>query len=140
VSYLLDTNVLSEGMKPRPNAGVVRWLNEADEDDVFISVVTYAEIHYGALSLPRGARRRGLETWLVDDLMVRFEGRAILVNTAVAYEWGVVSAQCRSAGRPISSMDAFIAATARLYDLTLVTRDVRDFEISVKDVLNPWDE
>ena len=136
--FLLDTNVVSEWTKPRPNAGVVQWLAEVEEDDVFVSVVTFAEIRHGVERLPAGEGRRRLDEWLRNDLALRFEERVIGVDGAIADEWGRVIALREARGRPIGAMDALIAATAQIHDLTVVTRNPTDFQASVKAVLNPW--
>jgi predicted nucleic acid-binding protein len=138
VSFLLDTNVLSEWVKPRPNAGVVAWLAEADEDRVFVSVVTLAELRHGIERLPPGRRRSRLDAWLRDELPLRFEGRLLPVDDAVAEGWGKLVARREAMGRPIGVMDAFIAATAELHSLTLVTRNLADFKSSVRSAMNPW--
>jgi predicted nucleic acid-binding protein len=140
VTWLLDTNVVSEWTKPRPNPGVVAWLAEADEDRVFISVITMAELRHGIERLAAGSRRRRLDEWLRDELTLRFEGRILAVSVPVADTWGHLMARREAAGQPMSTMDAFIAATAVAHDLTLVTRNVADFEGSVKAIINPWTE
>jgi toxin FitB len=138
VSFLLDTNVVSEWTKPGPNAGVMTWLAEADEDRVFISVVTLAELRHGIERLPAGARRDRLDAWLSEDLPFRFEARVLPVDAGTANVWGRVMAKGQAAGRPVSTMDAFIAATAQQHDLTLVTRNVSDFEALNLRLVNPW--
>ena len=138
MSFLLDTNVVSEWTKPRPNAGVVEWLARVEEDEVSLSVVTFAEIRHGIERLPAGDRRRRLDEWLRNDLALRFEGRIIGVDGAIADEWGRMIARREARGRPMSAMDALIAATAQVHDLTVVTRNATDFQASVKAVINPW--
>jgi toxin FitB len=138
VNFLLDTNIVSEWMKPRPNAGVVNWLAEADEDRIFISAVTIAEIRYGVERLPQGVRRDRLDAWLTDDLPLRFEGRVLAIDASVGNCWGRVMARGRAAGRPVAAMDAFIAATTERYDLVLATRNVSDFEVLGIRLINPW--
>ncbi len=138
MSFLLDTNVVSEWTKPHPNPGVIEWLEQVNEDDVFLSVVTFAELRHGIERLPAGARRRRLDNWLRTELPARFEGRIALVDGAVADEWGRLVARHEAAGRPIHAMDALIAATAQVHGLTLVTRNVSDFKASLKSMLNPW--
>lgn len=138
MSYLLDTNVLSEWTKPKPNAGVIEWLSQVDEEEVFLSVVTFAELRHGIERLPAGTHRRRLDEWLRGDLPLRFEGRIVLVDGAIADEWGRLVARREARGRPIQAMDALIAATAEVHDLTLVTRNTSDFQGSVKSILNPW--
>ncbi len=138
MSYLLDTNVVSEWTKPRPNPGLVEWLKDVDEDGVFLSVVTFAELRHGIERLAEGARRKKLDEWLRSELPLRFEGRIALVDGAVADECGRLVARCETGGRPIHAMDALIAATAQVHGLTLVTRNVSDFQFSLKSILNPW--
>jgi len=138
VSYLLDTNVVSEWTKPRPNPGVIEWLSQVAEDDVFLSVVTFAELRHGIERLPAGRRRRQLDKWLRGEFALRFEGRIVLIDGAIADEWGRLVARQEARGRPIAAMDGLIAATAQVHALTLVTRNAADFQVSVKAVLNPW--
>ena len=138
MSFLLDTNVVSEWTKPQPNAGVAQWLAKIDEDEVFLSVVTFAELRHGVERLPAGARRRRLDAWLRHDLPLRFEARIVGVEGAIADEWGRLVARRERLGRPIHAMDALIAATAQVHGLTLVTRNTADFAASVRTVLNPW--
>ena len=140
MSFLLDTNVVSEWVRPRPDAGVVAWLAEADEDRVYISVITLAELRYGVERMPSGQRRRRLDEWLKEDLLLRFEGRILSVDSAIADAWGRLTASREASGRPISMADAFIAATVEVHGLTLVTRNVSDFERTVRAVVNPWTE
>lgn len=140
MSFLLDTNVVSEWVRPRPDPGVVAWLAEADEDRVFISVVTLAELRHGVERMERGARRRRIEDWLGRALPARFEGRILAIDAAVAEAWGRIVAQGEALGRPIGPMDAFIAAIARVHGLSVVTRNAADFEASAPAVINPWSE
>jgi predicted nucleic acid-binding protein len=138
VSYLLDTNVVSEWVKPRPAAEVVNWLSDVDEDRVHISVVTLAELRHGVERLPAGRRRQRLDDWLRHDLPERFEGRVLTIDAEVAQLWGTIVARRDAAGRPIGVMDAWLAALAETHELTLVTRNTADFEGSVASLLNPW--
>jgi hypothetical protein len=138
VSFLLDTNIVSELVRPRPDAGVVAWLAGADEDRVHLSVITVAQIRFGIECLPRGRRRSRLDAWLRDELALRFEGRILPISVAIANAWGKVVAARDGIGRPISGLDAFIAATAEVHGLTLVTRDRADFAPSVSRIVNPW--
>jgi toxin FitB len=138
VSFLLDTNVISEWLKPRPNPGVVAWLAAVDEDQTFLSVVTVTELRYGTERLPAGARKARLDEWLGHELLFRFEGRLLPVDLAIADECGRLVARSESVGRPIEARDAFIAATAEVYELTLVTRNVTDFRAVAKELFTPW--
>jgi predicted nucleic acid-binding protein len=140
MSFLLDTNVVSEWVRPRPNAGVATWLAEVDEELVFLSVVTLAELRHGIARLPDGSRRVRLDDWLSAELPARFARRILAIESDVALAWGDVVTERHKAGRPIGAMDAFIAATARVRDLQVVTRNTSDFEGSVRGTLNPWNE
>jgi toxin FitB len=137
VSFLLDTNAISEWQKPRPNTGVTAWMRSADEDQLFLSVVTLAELRFGIERMATGSRRRRYEQWLEHELLLRFETRILSVNQEVADAWGRIVALCASIGKPISAIDGFLAATAQVHGLTLVTRNVQHFTI-LKTVFNPW--
>ena len=138
MSFLLDTNVVSEWVRPRPDAGVVAWLAEADEDRVFISIVTLAELRYGIDRMATSQRRRRLDAWLRNELPLRFEGRVLPVDAAIADAWGRLTSLREASGRPLAAMDAFIAATVDVHGLTLVTRNVSDFDRTVRAIVNPW--
>jgi len=137
MSFLLDTNAVSEWVKPRPNPGLIAWMEAADEDRIFISVVSLAELRYGVERMAAGRRRSRLEQWLRDELPLRFESRILPVDTEVAEAWGKIVSRSEAAGRPIGAMDAFLAATAETHQMTLVTHNVSDFRL-LKAVLNPW--
>jgi toxin FitB len=109
-----------------------------DEDRVYLSVVTLAELRYGAERLDRGGRKSRLNTWLREELPQRFEGRLLAIDAAIADCWGRVTSSCTAAGRPIGVMDAFFAATAEIHGLTLVTRNVSDFAATGIPLFNPW--
>jgi predicted nucleic acid-binding protein len=111
---------------------------EVDESLLFISVVTLAEIRRGIELLPPGVRHRRLDIWLTEDLIPRFEDRALPVDNAVADGWGRLMSRSQAAGRTLPTLDTFIAATAMTHDLTLVTRNVKDFDALGLRVLNPW--
>ena len=137
MSFLLDTNAVSEWVKPRPNPGLIAWMESVDEDRLFISVVSLAELHYGVERLPAGRRRDRLGQWIHHELSLRFEDRILTVDTNVAEAWGKTVSRSEAAGRPIGAMDAFVAATAESHLLTLVTRNVSDFPM-LRTILNPW--
>lgn len=137
MSFLLDTNAISEWQKPRPNPGVTVWMDSADEEQLFLSVVTLAELRYGVERMATGGRRRRYEQWLEHELPLRFEDRVLSVTQGIADSWGRIVAYCASTGTPISATDGFLAATAQVHGLTLVTRNVRHFTV-LKTVLNPW--
>jgi len=139
VSFLLDTNVISEWVKPQPDRNVVSWLADADEDRVFVSVISFAEIRRGIELMPTGRPRERLGQWLAEELPMRFEDRILAIDTQVADIWGVVMARRQKVGLTLGSMDAFVAATATAHSLTLVTRNVKDFEHIGVSLLNPWE-
>jgi predicted nucleic acid-binding protein len=114
------------------------WLAQADEDRVFISVVTLAEIRHGIERLPAGARRSRLDAWLTTELPARFETRVLSVDAETANAWGRIMARGQAVGRPVATMDAFIAATAEQHSLTVVTRNVTDFDALGVRLVNPW--
>ena len=138
MTFLLDTMVVSEWVRPRPDRGVVAWLAAADEDRIFMSVVSLAELRYGIERMAAGNRRKRLDEWLRDELPLRFEGRLLSIDGVVADAWGKVVARSEAAGRRISAMDAWIAATAEVHGMTLVTRNTSDFQGSLNLIINPW--
>lgn len=135
---LLDTNVLSEVTKPRPEVRVLEWLDAVDEDRVFISVVSIAEIRRGVAQMDYGRKRDALAEWLAKDLPQRFDSRVIPVNESVAIAWGDLMGVAKRTGRGLSSMDGFIAATALAHELTLATRNTKDFDGFGVELFNPW--
>ena len=138
MSFLLDTNVVSEWVKPRPNVGVMAWLQEVDEDRVFLSVVTLAELRHGVERLAVGERQRRLREWLEEEIPLRFEQRILPIDAIVAHLCGKITARAEALGRRMEVMDAFIAATAEAHGLTVVTRDRSDFEALGGNMVNPW--
>ena len=140
MSFLLDTNVVSEWIKPRPNSGLLSWLATVDEDQTFLSVVTVTELRYGIERLTASVRKKRLDQWLHEELLVRFDGRILPVDLPIADECGRLVARSEAGGRPIEARDAFIAATAEVYALTLVTRNVSHFQPAVKRLFTPWAE
>lgn len=140
MSHLLDTNVISEWTKPQPNPNVVRWLEEMDEDRLFLSVISLAEIRHGIERLDGGAKKARLDGWLEDELMPRFEDRLLDVDRHIAKTWGILMARAQRAGHTLSAMDVFMAATAEYHGLTLVTRNSRDFQHLGLSLLDIWRE
>jgi len=135
---LLDTNVLSEVTKPRPDEGVLTWLHGLDEDRTFISIVSIAEIRRGVALMDSGRKRDALDEWLAHDLPQRFENRIILVEVPFALAWGDLMALAKRSGRGLASIDGLIAATAFAHNFTLATRNTKDFEGFGIDIIDPW--
>jgi predicted nucleic acid-binding protein len=137
--YLLDTNVLSEGIKAKPDARVKAWADTTDEQLFHISVLTLGEIRKGIDSLPSSPRRNILESWLSQDLVVRFAGRILKVDHEIADRWGRIAGKAKRESRPIAAIEGLLAATALQYNLTLVTRNTKDVMLTGVAVLNPWE-
>jgi len=137
--FLLDTNVISELVKPRPQSNVTTWVEGVDESLLYLSVLTFGEIRRGIAALPQSRRRATLEAWLDKDLRGRFEGRILSVDQEVADRWGLLTAAARSAGIVLPVSDGLLAATALEHNLTLVTRDTGQIPSMGVAVFNPWD-
>ena len=138
--FLLDTNVISELLRPRPHARVSAWVDAADESLLFLSVLTLGEIRKGIAALPSGSRRARIETWLQTALRPRFAGRVLAVTEAVADRWGQLAGRGHAAGLRLPVIDALLAATALHHNLTLVTRNTADVAATGVALFNPWEE
>jgi toxin FitB len=135
LSYLIDTNVLSELRRRDPDANVVRWIADRPATTLYLSVLTVGELRKGVEGLPEGDRKRRLLDWLEVELPAYFAGRILPVDAIVADRWGRLLAQ---AGRPVPAIDSLLAATALTHGLTLITRNLRDFQHPDLTVLDPW--
>ena len=137
MSYLLDTNVLSELRRKASNAGVVEWFATRPASTLFLSVLTLGELRKGVESVSDATRRMALLDWLEADLPAFFTGRILPVDAPVADRWGRMLA---AAGRPLPAIDSLLAATAAHHGLSLVSRNVRDLANLGLEVINPWAE
>ena len=135
MSYLLDTNVVSEMARPRPEQFVTDWFTGVADEALYLSVLTLGELRKGVELLPSGAKRERLRRWLEGELPAWFGERLLPVDAAVADRWGRLLAVTR---RTVSTTDSLIAATALRHDLRVVTRNVADFEFPGLEVVNPW--
>ncbi len=136
--YLLDTNCISELVRPRPEPRVIDWMEAADETMLYLSVLTLGEVRKGLAGLPQSTRRTSLETWLEIDLQTRFAGRILPIDGAIADRWGLLAAEAKRAGNSLPIIDGLLAATALHHNLTVVTRNASDFANARVQVLNPW--
>ncbi len=137
MSYLIDTNVLSELRRKAPDARVIDWFSQRPTGTLFLSVLTLGEIRKGVEALSDPSRRLALLDWLETELPAFFVGRILPIDAAVADRWGRMVAQ---AGRPLPAIDSLLAATALQHGLILVTRNLRDVKGLGVQVVNPWDE
>ena len=137
-AFLLDTNVISELLKPKPEPKVTTWIDGTDEELLFLSVLTLGEIRKGVMLLPRSARRTALEAWLSKELLLRFSNRILSVDQEVADQWGHLSSLTSARGVHVGVIDGLLAATAIQHNLTLVTRDTRDVAATGVILFNPW--
>ncbi|MBK6386050.1 MAG: type II toxin-antitoxin system VapC family toxin [Rhodoferax sp.] len=138
MSYLIDTNVISELVRPKPDAIVLDWFSRTPDEALFLSALSLGEIRKGVekLTNPEEApRREKLRLWLEHDLRDWFGSRILPIGPDVADHWGRLLAQ---AGRPVPAIDSLLAATALHHDLRLVTRNTRDFDYAGLEVINPW--
>lgn len=135
MSYLLDTNVLSELRRKTPVPAVAAWMSQRPARSLFLSVLTLGEIRKGIDSLQDIPKRQVLNDWLETDLPAYFQGRILPVDQLVGDRWGRLLAK---AGRPLPTIDSLLAATAAAHGLCMVTRNTRDFEGLGIDLFNPW--
>ena len=135
--YLLDTCVISETRAKKPNPAVMEWLSRQDPNTLFMSAISVGEIKNGIYLLGNTKKAKELSKWL-DELVSSFGSRVLSVNTTVAECWGVSLAACSRAGTPRPAIDALIAATAKVDNLILVTRNVRDMQGLGVKLLNPF--
>ena len=136
--FLLDTNVISELVKPTPDSRVTRWIDAMHESLLYLSVLTLGEIRKGITLLPDASRRGSLETWLDHELVLRFAERVLAIDQAVADRWGRIAAQALRAKSTLPVIDGLLAATAMRHNLTLVTRNTKDVAATGVAVFNPW--
>lgn len=138
MKYLLDTCLISELVKKEPNPSVVAWLDEQDEQKLFLSVLNLGELQKGISKLPESTRKSELQAWIALDLVERFDGRIIEVDLETALCWGRIQGETEQTGVKLPVMDSLIAATAAAHGLVVVTRNVRDMERCGATVCNPW--
>jgi len=138
VKYLLDTCLISELVKKEPDMAVVNWLDEQDEQKLFLSVLNLGELQKGISKLPDGAKKDELQAWVAFELVERFTGRILEIDLETALYWGRLQGETEKAGEKLPLMDSLIAASAAAHGLIVVTRNVRDIERCGVKVCNPW--
>jgi predicted nucleic acid-binding protein len=135
MGFLLDTNIPSEMTRPLPQPSLIQWLEDAEDDPLYVSLISLGEISKGIATLPDGKRRTRLQKWLAETLRPWFQGRILPVNEPIAERWGLMAARSKLKGRPLKVEDGL---TAVEHGLTLVTRNVRDFEGLDVTIVDPW--
>ncbi|MFQ5627221.1 MAG: type II toxin-antitoxin system VapC family toxin [bacterium] len=137
MKYLIDTCVISEFTKKSPNQDVIAWLKYANEEGLYLSVLTMGELQRGITKLPESKRKENLIRWL-DDLRIRFRGRIIEIDEDIVVTWGKTTGDLEKTGIVLPAIDGLIAATAKTHNMAIITRNVSDFEKSGVDIVNPW--
>lgn len=138
MKYLLDTCVISEIVKPKPNDNVISWLQAQTEDSLYLSVLTFGEIEKGITKASDKIRKKKLRLWLEDDLKKRFKGKIIPIDLEVSIKWGEVQAMTELQGKPMPAIDGLIAVSALVNNCTVVTRNISDMQQSSVELLDPW--
>ena len=136
--WLLDTNILSELRRPKPEPKVLAFIAAEPLDRLSVSAVTFAEIRFGIERVDDAGRRAELNDWLTHKVRPMFDGRVLTISEDVMFKWRLLVEDGRKAGHTFSQPDLIIAATALHFDLTVVTRDVSDYQRARAAVFNPW--
>jgi len=139
MSYLLDTNVISEPKRKRPDQNVIRWLGSVDDAEIYLSVLTVGEMKKGAVKLPSGRNRVLVQNYL-EKVRNRFTGRILPITERTFLVWGKMMAEFEQRGIVRPALDSLLEATALEHDLILLTRNVRNFQHSSVTILNPWED
>ncbi len=137
--FLLDTNVISELVKPAPDERVLRWVAGRSALDLYLSAITIGELTRGVTRLPAGQRRDRLARWIEEDLQQQFSERILAFDQQAAVTWGKIMGEADRQGRPRAAIGAQLAATAIRHGLTVATRNTADFDGIGVQVTNPWE-
>lgn len=138
--FLLDTNIPSELIRTRGDPRVGHWVYARNEQSLYLSVISIGELRRGFALLPASKRRTELERWFENDLIPRFQGRILPITQTIADRWGVLDAHRQMKGIPLNTSDGLIGATALEHNLTLVTRNTKDFAGIGVEIFNPWED
>lgn len=136
--YLLDTCAISELRAKQPNESVVNWIDEANDESLFLSVITIGEIKRGIEKLVTGKKKQDLQEWLQERLLARFKDRILGIDLGVMLTWGDMLARLEKQGRIVPGIDSLVTAIALYHDMHLVTRNERDFLDTGVRLINPW--
>jgi toxin FitB len=136
--YLLDTSLISELVKNKPQRSVLDWVESCEEESLFLSVLTLGELQKGVIKLPQTKKREFLQSWISNNLTERFRGRILAVDEEVAVLWGRIQGEAEKRGKPMPAIDSLIAATGLVHHLIVVTRNSSDIEQSGVSLFNPW--
>lgn len=139
MKYLLDTCVISEVIKPKPSSNVLEWLKKQDEENLYLSVLTFGEIEKGIEKSADKKRKNKLRLWVEEDLKQRFEGRVLPIDIKVASKWGEIQGKSEMEGKPLPSIDGLIAITGLVNNCIVVTRNISDMQQSSVELLNSWE-
>jgi toxin FitB len=138
MKYILDTNVISEAINKQPNQQVMNWLRRIDPQELYLSVVTIGEIKKGIEKLPESHQRKTIESWFENELLIKFGGKILALDLPIVLVWGNLVGELEQKGRKLPALDSLIAATAKYYDYTLVTRNEKDFDGIDITIFNPF--
>lgn len=138
MKWLLDTNVVSESIRPRPEPRVLAWLSSQPAEQMAISIVTLAELRDGASTVTDNARRRRLERWIDREVIGSFANRTLPLTVDILTQWLFLARTLSAKGRPRSAPDLLIAASARIHGLIVVSRNRQDFIGTPISVFDPW--
>ena len=136
---MLDTNVISESLRPAPESRVLEWINTQAIETLYLSAISVAELRFGAALLPSGRRKDKLQNRLEDKLLPLFAGRILPLDVTVTKTYAELMSQARMAGQSISTADGYIAATAAANGMIIATRDTNPFAAAGLEVINPWE-
>ncbi len=137
MSFLLDTNVISEMTRKRPSPRVQTWLESRGTETLFLSSITLGELRKGAL-LTESPKRKALLDWIEKEVKPQFDGRILVPDVAVMEKWADIQSALQRHGKSVPVIDGILAATAAAHDLTIVTRNIADFKLTGVRVQNPW--
>jgi toxin FitB len=140
LKYLLDTCVISEIIKPQPDENVISWVQDKNENSLYLSGLTFGEIEKGIEKALDSARKRKLQLWVEQDLKQRFENRVIPIDLEISVRWGSIQGQAELVGKSMPVIDGLIAVSGLVHNCIVVTRNIADMEQSTVELLNPWSE